>query len=106
MDYSMALTFSLLGVAIGITGLVAFVFFWPMSVVHLRDRHPDLHARLGGIGMVAASTLMWLLAGRYHALRDPGLDGLATPARISLAVTLLGVAGAAVFGGVAWLVKP
>lgn len=106
MSYSMALTFSLLGVAVGITGLMGFVFFWPMTVVHLRDRHPDLHARLGGAGMIAAPTLLWLLAGRYHAMRDPGLDGLGTPARISLAVTLLGVASALVFGALAWAIKP
>ncbi|MBS0212078.1 MAG: hypothetical protein JSR26_02715 [Proteobacteria bacterium] len=106
MNYSMALTFSLVGVAVVISGLVAFVFFWPMSVVHLRDRHPDVHARLGGVGMIAPSTLLWLLAGRYHALRDPGMNGLATPARIALVCTLFGAASALVFGFVAWMLKP
>ena len=101
----MALTFSLLGVAFGISGLMGFVFFWPMTVVHLRDRHPDLHARLGGAGMVAAPTLLWLLAGRYRDAHDPGLDGLGTPARLALATTLLGVASALGFGVVAWLLK-
>ncbi|HEY2344917.1 MAG TPA: hypothetical protein VGH80_03425 [Xanthomonadaceae bacterium] len=106
MSYSMALTFSLLGVACAITGLMGFVFFWPMTVVHLRDRHPELHARLGGAGMVAAPTLIWLLAGRYHDAHDPGLDGLGTPARIALAITLLGAASALGFGVLAWTIKP
>ncbi|MBS0463117.1 MAG: hypothetical protein JSS41_11675 [Proteobacteria bacterium] len=106
MSYSLALTFSLLGVAVAITGSMGFVFFWPMSVVHLRDRHPDVHARLVVAGTMAASTLRWLLAGRYHALRDPGVNGLATPARIALCVLLLGLASALVFGAVAWWLKP
>ncbi len=102
----MALTFSLLGVAIVMTGATAFVFFWPMTVVHLRDRHPQIHARMGGVGMMAASTLWWLLAGRFHDLHDPGVDGLATPARLALFGTLLGLASAAGFGLVAWVIKP
>ena len=106
MSYSMALTFSLLGVALALTGMMAFTFFWPMTVVHLRDRHPALHARLGGAGMLAPSTLLWLLAGRHHDLHDPSVNGLGTPARIALAVLLLGLCSAAAFGAVAWLVKP
>lgn len=106
MDYSEALTFCLLGVAIAMTGTMAFSFFWPMTVVHLRDRHPALHARLGGSGMLAPSTLLWLLAGHHHDARDPALDGLGTPARIALAVLLLGLAAAAVFGLAAWRLKP
>ncbi|MBS0193546.1 MAG: hypothetical protein JSR34_04805 [Proteobacteria bacterium] len=106
MEYSMALTFSLVGVAVVITAVVAMTFFWPMSVVHLRDRHPQVHVRLGGIGMVAPSTLFWLLAGRYHALHDPGLNGLATPARIALFGALFGASNALGFGFAAWMLKP
>jgi len=102
MDYSMMLTFSLIGVATAITGASAFAFFWPMTLVHLRDRHPADHAR---IGAMRASSLAWLLAGRFRLANDPGLDGLGTPARIALVVLLAGLAMAAVFGALAWIVK-
>jgi hypothetical protein len=74
--------------------------------VHLRDRYPDVHARLGASGVLGVSTLLWLLAGRFRASRDPALDGLGTPARLALIVLLLGLASAAGFGLVAWAMKP
>jgi hypothetical protein len=102
----MILTLSLLGLAIAITGLMAFAFFWPMTLVHLRDRYPAVHERLGSAGALAASTLLWLLAGRFRASRDPALDGLATPARLALIVLLIGLASAGGFGLIAWTMKP
>jgi hypothetical protein len=99
----MILTFSLLGVAFAITGLMAFAFFWPMTLVHLRDRHSDIHVRLGAISFEA---LIWLLAGRYRELRDPALGGLATPARLALIVLLLGTTCALGFALLAWATKP
>jgi drug/metabolite transporter (DMT)-like permease len=102
----MLITLSLLGIAFAITGLMAFAFFWPMTLVHLRDRYPDLHAQLGGAGAIAISTLLWLLAGRYRESHDPALDGLGTPARLALFVLLLGLASAGGFGLIAWAMKP
>ena len=99
----MILTFSLLGVAFAITGLMAFAFFWPMTLVHLRDRHCELHARLGAVTIVA---LGWLLAGRYRDLHDPALDGLGTPARIALIVLLSGLGCALGFALLAWATRP
>lgn len=101
----MMLTLSLLGVAFAMTGLAAFAIFWPLTLVHLRDRHPDLHARIGSAGSLAPPSLLWLLAGRYRASRDPALDGLGTPARLALAVLLAGLASAAGFGLVAWMMS-
>jgi hypothetical protein len=101
----MLLTLSLLGIAIAITGAMGFAFFWPMTLVHLRDRHPATHARLGDAGALAASSLLWLLAGRYHLSDDPGLNGLGTPARIALVVLLTGLAMAGGFGVLAWALK-
>jgi hypothetical protein len=105
MSYSMALTFSLLGVAIAITGLMGFAFFWPMTLVHLRDRYPEVHARLGGAGALAMPSLRWLLAGRFRDMHDPALNGLGTPARIALIVLLSGLASAGGFGLTAWALK-
>lgn len=102
----MMITFSLLGIAFAITGLMAFAFFWPMTLVHLRDRYPELHARLGGAGAIAISTLWWLLAGHYRDSHDPALDGLGTPARIALIVLLFGMLSAGGFGLIAWAIKP
>jgi hypothetical protein len=99
----MTLTLSLLGVALAITGLMAFAIFWPMTLVHLRDRHPDVHARLEGFD---PASLMWLLAGRYRDLRDPGLTGLALPGRLALIALLFGLANAGVFALIWWAGKP
>ncbi|MEO7478163.1 MAG: hypothetical protein ABIT64_02905 [Lysobacteraceae bacterium] len=99
----MILTLSLLGLALAITGLMACAFFWPMTLVHLRDRHPDLHATLEAFD---PASLLWLLAGRYRALNDPGLDGLAVPARIALIGLLFGLLNAGVFALIWWATKP
>ena len=43
----MILFFALLSLALAIAGATAFVIFWPLALVHLRERHPAVHARLG-----------------------------------------------------------
>ncbi|MCR6662248.1 MAG: hypothetical protein NVV60_03640 [Luteimonas sp.] len=81
------------GVAIG--GICAFVIFWPLSLVHLRDRHPASRAKLGESAFLSPAALCWLLGGGYREVRDSQFTGLATPARISAFVTLfaLGMSG-------------
>lgn len=79
------LTFlALVCVAIAISGVLAFVFFWPMALVHLRDRHPARLAGFGSFAFGSPAALLWLARGDYRALADRSLDGLATPARLSL----------------------
>ena len=91
------LTFlALLGVAVAISGLMAFVFFWPMALVHLRDRHGEKLRAFGSFAFADPGALRWLLAGRYRALRDPSLNGLATPARLSLWSIVLSLAASGV----------
>jgi len=85
----------LLFVAIAIAGATAFVIFWPLTLVHVRDRQPGIAAELGTGAFLKPSALGWLLRGGYRAVRDPSLSGLATPARISLLVIFLGLAMAA-----------
>jgi hypothetical protein len=97
----MILFFALLFVATAIAGASAFVIFWPLTLIHIRDRHPQLKAQLGEGAFLNPSALRWLLAGGYRATPDPSLSGLATPARISLAVIILGL----VLAGVLWLVS-
>lgn len=84
-------------VGITIGGLTAFVIFWPLALVHLRDRDPALREQLGEGAFLKPSALRWLLAGRYRSQsRDRAFTGLATPARIALIVTLMALAATAI----------
>jgi hypothetical protein len=93
------LFFALLFVAIAIAGACAFVIFWPLALVHVRDRLPAVSARLGHGAFLKPSALWWLLNGSYRQTADPQFTGLATPARLSLMTILLGLAMA----GLLWL---
>ena len=97
----MILFLALLFVAIAIAGATAFVIFWPLALVHIRDRHPEIKAHLGEGAFLKPSALWWLLSGGYRATPDTSLSGLATPARISLAVIILGLS----LAGLLWLVS-
>lgn len=100
MSTDVILFFALLFVALAIAGATAFVIFWPLTLVHVRDRQPGIAAELGTGAFLKPSALAWLLRGGYRAVRDPSLSGLATPARISLLVIFLGLA----LAGLLWLV--
>ena len=91
------LTFlALLGVAVAISALMAFVFFWPMALVHLRDRHRALLDSFGSFAFADPGALRWLATGRYRELRDPGLNGLCTPAMLALWAMWLSLAASGV----------
>ena len=47
MDADFVLFLALTAFAIAIAGATAFVIFWPLALVHVRDRHPQITARLG-----------------------------------------------------------
>jgi len=97
----MILFLALCFVACAIAGASAFVIFWPLALVHVRDRHPAIAAELGHGAFLKPGALAWLLRGDYRAARDPSLSGLATPARISLMVIIAGL----VLAGLLWLVS-
>ena len=97
----MILFFAMLFLATAIAGFCAFVIFWPLSLVHLRDRHPDLRGRIGDFSFLNPKALSWLLLGRYREVHDRSFTGLATPARIALLVILGGLLAA----GLLWLVS-
>ncbi|MGV8931259.1 MAG: hypothetical protein ACOH1R_03975 [Luteimonas sp.] len=97
----MILFFALLFVAAAIAGATAFVIFWPLSLVHLRDRHPDVKARLGEGAFIKPEALWWLFSGRYREIRDPQFTGLATPARVALTVIVV----ALICAGCLWLLS-
>ncbi|RPE81567.1 hypothetical protein [Vulcaniibacterium tengchongense] len=91
----MILFFALCFVGVAIAGFCAFLIFWPLSLVHIRDRQPALQTRLGPGAFARPAAWAWLLRGGYRAAGDRNLDGLATPARVALWTTIggLGCAG-------------
>jgi hypothetical protein len=95
----MILFFALVCLSLAIAGFCALVIFWPLTLVHLRERHPQVHAGLGAAAFANPSALWWLLNGGYRATGDRNLSGLATPARVSLSVILFGLSAA----GILWL---
>lgn len=100
MDVDTILFLALVAFALSIAGATAFVIFWPLTLVHIRDRHPQLATRLGPGAFLKPAALGWLLLGRYYQTPDGNLSALATPSRIALLVILLGL----VMGGVLWIV--
>ena len=95
------LFFALLFVATAIAGATAFVIFWPLSLVHIRDRHPALQDELGPGAFAKPAALGWLLRRDYRAVNDRNLDGLATPAFISLVTIITSLMSA----GLLWLLS-
>ena len=94
----MILFLALCCVGVAIAGFSAFVIFWPLTLIHLRDRHPALHAGFGNQAFLGRTPLNWLLSRQFTTLGDPSLSGLATPARFSLLTLLAGAATAAALG--------
>ena len=100
MDTDMLLFLALFAFAIAIAGGTAFVIFWPLTLVHIRDRHPALQSSLGPVAFANPAALGWLLQRRYRAAGDRNLNGLATPAYLSLMAIITGLVAA----GILWLV--
>jgi hypothetical protein len=97
----MILFLALCFVGIAIGGATALVIFWPLALVHIRDRHPGLAGTLGANPFFRPRAWLWLLRGEYRNTPDPGLSGLATPARVSAFVII----GALVAAWLLWLVS-
>lgn len=100
MDTDVILFLALLAFALAIAGATAFVIFWPLTLVHIRDRHPQIKTQLGAGAFLRPSALLWLLRGGYRETPDPTLSALATPGRISALVILGGLA----LGGALWVI--
>jgi len=101
----MTLFFALCFVGIAVAGFCAFVIFWPLTLVHLRDRHPATAEALGPGAFLKPAALQWLLGRRYRTAGDSALSGLATPAWLALLTLLTGLAMAAVLGLLSTVIK-
>lgn len=95
----MILFLALCFVGVAIAGATAFVIFWPLTLVHIRDRHAGTDADFGPGAFLAPAALRWLLSGGYRASGDRSLSGLATPARIALVTIITGLS----LAGLLWL---
>src|SRR3546814_20669470 len=69
-------------------GVICYVMFGPLTYRHLIDRDVTV-----GSSAFAPAFWWWLLRSGYRANRDPNLSGLATPARLSLALIVSGLLG-------------
>ena len=94
----MTLFFALCFVCVSVAGLTALLIFWPLTLVHMRDRHPDTLTGFGEPAFISPVALCWLLRRRYRSYCDSALTGLATPAWLSLLTTLFGLGMAALLG--------
>lgn len=83
----------ILGLGAVVAGLTTYIITWMLVAVHLRDRHPAEHARLGAF-LFAPRAFAWYLAGSYRALGDRGLNALGTPGRIGAWAIVLGATAA------------
>jgi len=95
----MILFFALCFVGVAVAGFTAFVIFWPLTLVHVRDRHADIAAQFGNGAFLKPEALGWLLSRRYRQTGDTSLTGLATPALVSLCT----IFGALAMAGLLWL---
>ena len=97
----MTLFLALCFVGVAIAGFSAFLIFWPLTLIHVRDRHAAIAGQFGDFAFLDRTALRWLLGRRYRALDDRSLSGLATPALIALLVLVLGLGMALVL----WLLS-
>ena len=82
----------LTSLAFATAGISGYLIFGPLAARHLRERHPAA-ASVGGA--FSPGFFGFLLRGRYRALGDPSLSGLATPARLLGYSTIAGLVGVA-----------
>lgn len=99
----MLLFFSLVALSVAIAGASALAIFWPLTLVHLRDRHAEVRRVLGPYAFASPAAFRWLLSRRFVALADPSLSGLAWPAFLSLTAILAGVTLSALLAALAVL---
>jgi len=97
----MILFFALCFIGVAIAGATAFVIFWPLTLVHVRDRHAGTAADFGPGAFAKPAALRWLLLGGYRGTPDTSLSGLATPARVALCTVIFGLSMSALL----WLLS-
>jgi hypothetical protein len=85
----------IMGLGFVVAGLTTYIITWMLVAVHLRDRHPAEHARLGGF-LFGPRAFGWYLASRYRALGDRALNALGTPGSLGAWAIVIGAIAAIV----------
>lgn len=80
----------LLVTGIGLSGATGYLIFGPLAYRHLQDRKATV-----GAHAFAPAYLAYVFRGRFRALGDRNLNGLATPAQVLLWCSLIGAGGSA-----------
>lgn len=88
--HDVIITIALFFIAMAISGFTALAIFWPLTKVHLRDRHPNWRDE----HLQKSNEWLWFFTGRFSRVGDPNLNGLARPLQISLWVIMTGLLGA------------
>lgn len=101
----MILFFALICLAAAIAGATALVIFWPLTLVHMRDRQPELLEKLGPNAFAQPLAWAWLLRAGYRSVGDRNLTGLAAPARISLLTIIAGLVSSGVLYVIATVLR-
>lgn len=60
----MILFFALCFVGLAVAGLTALLIFWPLTLVHMRDRHPEALASFGDPAFISP----WHCAGCWRGV--------------------------------------
>jgi hypothetical protein len=77
--YGLLATFLILtGAGIAAAGLAGYLIFAPLAWRHLGDRFPK---KIPSKTFISPRFFLWILSGRWRDFHDPGLSGLAAPAR-------------------------
>lgn len=91
------------GLGLAVAGLTTYIITWMLVLTHLRDHHPQDHARMSGF-LFMPHAFGWFLSGGYARLSDRNLTALARLGRIGAWGILIGlvvvvVSKALVFAG-------
>ncbi|MBX3689065.1 hypothetical protein [Dokdonella sp.] len=83
------------GLGLLVSGLTTYFMVCALVGVTLRDRHPGERARLGGFPLTPRQ-LLWFLAARWRALRDPAVSGLAVLGTLGTWAMVVGAIAASI----------
>lgn len=95
--HDLIITLALSFIALAISGATALAIFWPLTKVHLRDKHPEWRED----HLQGSNEFVWFFRGGFAKLKDRDLNGLARPLQFALWTIAFGLLG----GWVLWLLS-
>ncbi len=95
--HDLIITIALSFIALAISGATALAIFWPLSKVHLRDKHPGWREN----HLHGANEFLWFFRGGFKGIGDRDLNAFARPVQLALWTIAFGLMG----GWVLWLLS-